>query len=168
MTIDTKNRWHKIIRRFKNYAVLILAALMFSTLANFNVYEFKDPAKAREFKALIAELRCPTCQNNNLADSNAPLAADIKNYIYQSIKAGKSREEITEFLISRYGEFITYRPRNRWLWILPPLVGGVALLIAVVNIGKKRRVQAEAQGGSQSPAADMQSIIRQYQEEKGE
>lgn len=157
-----KRHWTIINNRIKKIIFLMLSCTMFSAFSTFNVYEFDDTEKARQFNELIAELRCPKCQNNNLADSNAPLATDIKNYIYQSIKAGKSQEEITDFLISRYGEFVTYRPRNRWVWILPPLIGCLAFLIAVINISKKRHKCMDGQ----KKIPDMTTIIRQHQEDK--
>lgn len=133
----------------------------FSSFAAFNVYEFDDSEKQQQFTTLIDELRCPKCQNNNLSDSNAPLATDIKNYVYQSVKAGKNSEEITDFLVSRYGEFVTYRPRNIWVWILPTLIGVFAGIIAVWVIATKRREKKPTQD-----LPDMATLIRRYEEDK--
>lgn len=142
--------------------LLLGSFLSVSAWANLNVYDFEDANKERQFKVLIDELRCPKCQNNNLADSNAPLATDIKNYVYQSVKKGDSDKQITDFLISRYGQFITYRPQNRWVWILPTLIGGLGLAFAVWVIAGKRRKPKE----KTENLPDMQTIIQQYQEEK--
>lgn len=148
----------------KTIFLSILCTLCFVAVANFNVYEFEGNAEQeQQFNQLIHELRCPKCQNNNLADSNAPLAADIKNVVYQSVKAGKSSEEITDFLIARYGEFITYRPRNDWLWVLPFALGLLGLGIAVWAI-KRRRLAAH--GVITTPTDNMAKIIREYETER--
>lgn len=130
--------------------------------ASFNVYEFNNPAQEAQFNQLIQELRCPKCQNNNLADSNAPLATDIKNYVYESVKSGKDETQITDFLISRYGEFVTYRPRNWVIWVLPFAVGLLALAVAVINIRRRRQV---SQKTVENPP-DMASIIAEHQQQE--
>lgn len=149
----------------KNYRLKIMLLSTwfagFSLFAAFNVYDFEDPQQQQQFTTLIDELRCPKCQNNNLSDSNAPLATDIKNYVYQSVKSGKSSEEITAFLISRYGEFVTYRPQNIWVWVLPTLIGIFAGGVAVWVIAAKRREKKIAQD-----IPDMASVIRRYEEDK--
>ena len=89
---------------------------------------------ADRMHALTAELRCLVCQNESLADSNAPLALDLKREIAQRVAAGDSDAQIIEFLVERYGDFVTYRPPLRagtlLLWLGPPalLLGGGLLL----------------------------------------
>ena len=89
---------------------------------------------ADRLHALTAELRCLVCQNESLADSNAPLALDLKREIAQRVAAGDSDAQIIEFLVERYGDFVTYRPPLRagtlLLWLGPPalLLGGGLLL----------------------------------------
>lgn len=148
--------------QLKIYTLLLVLCWNFPTFAAFNVYEFDDTTKARQFNTLIDELRCPKCQNNNLSDSNAVLASDIKDYVYQSVQAGKSNDEITDFLISRYGQFITYRPRNIWLWLLPMLIGCLAVTLAIWRIANNR-CQASLQT---KKIPDMETLIRQHKEEK--
>ncbi|MFM2347685.1 MAG: hypothetical protein RL654_2438 [Pseudomonadota bacterium] len=89
---------------------------------------------ADRLHALTAELRCLVCQNESLADSNAPLALDLKREIAQRVAAGDSDAQIIDFLVERYGDFVTYRPPLRagtlLLWLGPPalLLAGGALL----------------------------------------
>ena len=89
---------------------------------------------ADRMHALTAELRCLVCQNESLADSNAPLALDLKREIAQRVAAGDSDAQIIEFLVERYGDFVTYRPPLRagtlllWLGALALLLGGGLLL----------------------------------------
>lgn len=88
----------------------------------------EGPAEQR-YHALIAELRCMVCQNQSIADSNAPLAADLREQVRAQIAAGRSDDEIIEFLTARYGDYVRYRPafkgRTLLLWLGP--FAGLAL-----------------------------------------
>ena len=91
--------------------------------------EFDTPASEARYHALIDELRCLVCQNQNLADSNAELARDLRDKTYEMIVAGKTDEEITEFMVARYGEFVLYDPlfnlHTLLLWLAPALLAGI-------------------------------------------
>lgn len=120
-------------------AVVFAALLMTSLLAQaaIDVRDFRSPADEARYRALIDELRCPKCQNTNLAGSDAGLADDLKNRVYEQIQAGKSDSEIRDYLIVRYGDFISYKPPMRastWL-----LWWGPALLLIGVGVGLWRR-----------------------------
>lgn len=113
-----------------------LGLLLFSlnSLAEIDVVEFADPAQAAQYQRLINELRCPKCQNNNIADSNAPLARDLRAIVYEKVQAGESDEAIRDFMTERYGDFILYRPPfkpSTWaLWLGPlALLLGVGILL---------------------------------------
>ena len=102
------------------------------------VYPFDTPQQEIRFQHLTEELRCLVCQNQNLADSNAPLAADLRQQIYQKIIAGQSDKTIKAYLTKRYGEFILYRPPMAGpsiiLWIAPGfmlLLGAIILLMVI-------------------------------------
>lgn len=114
---------------------LFLALLLLMpavTNASIDVYEFDQPEKEAQFRTLAAELRCPKCQNQNVNDSSAPLARDIKDRAYQLINEGKSNDEIVDYMVERYGEFVTYRPRMSLgvalLWGVPAVLGFIALI----------------------------------------
>lgn len=148
---------------------LSVAGLMvFSSFlwAGINVYEFKTPEQEARFNHLIEELRCPKCQNNNLADSNAPIAKDLKDVVYEKIMAGQSDEEITAFLKDRYGDFISYRPPvkpSTWfIWFGPfvLLIGGGWFISRYVKARKENRAQAAT--GSEQFASD---VIQQWRQE---
>jgi cytochrome c-type biogenesis protein CcmH len=89
-------------------------------------YPFSLPKDQERFQTLTSELRCLVCQNENLAESNAKLAIDLRNQIYQQIKIGKSNQAIIHYLVTRYGDYILYRPPFNFstllLWIAPFLV----------------------------------------------
>ncbi len=86
------------------------------------------PAKEKQFQGLMHQFRCLVCQNQDLADSNADLAADLRGLIYERVLAGQSDEEIKTYLTDRYGDFVLYQPEFKpatWiLWMMP-----VALLV---------------------------------------
>lgn len=92
--------------------VLLLALCAFSmpVLATIDLHEFDSVEQEQKFKELSATLRCPKCQNNSIGDSNAILAQDLRQKVYEMLKAGKSEDEIVDYMIARYGNFVTYNP----------------------------------------------------------
>ena len=122
-------------------ALLAAAALGWSTLvfAVDNTPPLADPAMQQRYVALINEFRCMQCQNEALADSNVSLAADLRLEVHDLIQKGKSDEEIRDFLVARYGEFILFRPRvslrNAWLWAAPGvlLLAGLGIAVRVMK-----------------------------------
>jgi cytochrome c-type biogenesis protein CcmH len=125
--------------------VVILAFLLFTppVFAAINAYEFQDPAQEQRFHHLIGELRCPKCQNQTLADSNAPLSQDLRQRIYEMIQAGRSDQEIIDFMVARYGDFIIYRPPLKpttWvLWFGPFTFVALAMLGLVFWVKRRGR-----------------------------
>ncbi|WP_407074436.1 cytochrome c-type biogenesis protein [Psychrobacter sp. CAL346-MNA-CIBAN-0220] len=124
--------------------------LSISAHAAINVYDFDSVQQEAQYRGLIEELRCPKCQNQNLAASDAPIAQDLKQKIYDLIKDGRSDAEIRDYMQERYGDFISYKPPVRpstWiLWFFPPL-----LLIVLITgwfwQSKRRQVVARGQSG---------------------
>ncbi len=98
--------------------------------------EFNDPATELRFKNLTEELRCLVCQNQSLADSHAELAQDLRNEVYKMVIAGDSDKEIIDYMVTRYGDFVLYRPPVKnttyFLWFGPFLI----LLIAIIIIAR--------------------------------
>ena len=130
-------------------ACLLSFILSFSAHAAIDVYDFDSPQQEAQYRGLIEELRCPKCQNQNLAGSDAPIAQDLKQKTYDMIKEGRSDAEIRAYMQERYGDFITYKPPVRpstWiLWFFPPL------LLIVLIIGwfwQSKRSQRVARGES--------------------
>jgi len=98
-------------------------------------YTFDSPEQQQRFTTLTSELRCLVCQNQNLAESNAPLANDLRTQIYQKVLTGQSDKQIIDYLVARYGNFVLYRPPLNFstfgLWFGPfiLLLVGIAYLI---------------------------------------
>jgi cytochrome c-type biogenesis protein CcmH len=132
------------LRLFFAIGGMLLAS---ATSAVIETYEFSDQQLERRYQVLSAELRCPKCQNQNIADSNAPIAQDLRKLLYQQLEAGASDEEILEYMVARYGEFVRYRPDFRGptliLW-LAPLVLLIAALLLVFFTLRSRRERGHA------------------------
>ena len=119
-------------------ATLLLAS---SALAIDSELAFDDPVLQARYEALIAEVRCVTCQNQNIKDSNAFIAADLRREIRRLIGEGKTDAEVKDFLVTRYGDFVLYRPRFEGktlaLWIAPGVIALFAV-IALVRVVRHR------------------------------
>ena len=133
---------------------LILAALAAASALAQEPPVFETLEQEMRFAELTAELRCTVCQNQNLADSDAPLAQDLRAEIHQMLLAGRSDEEIKSFLVERYGDFVLYRPPMQGntlaLWAIPIVLlfsGAVAVFFVVRNRNKKLAEQRQAGTG---------------------
>jgi cytochrome c-type biogenesis protein CcmH len=107
---------------------------------------FDDPALQARYENITRELRCLVCQNETIADSNATLAGDLRREVREMIAAGKTDEQIRDFMIARYGDFVLYRPRmtrmNFLLWAAPVLLL-VLGAFAVVRVVRRRAAEAD-------------------------
>lgn len=124
MSITIAKILHLIVRAMAT--VLLVAGLSMSAWANIDTYQFDNPRQEAQYRALIEEFRCPKCQNQNLAGSDAPIAQDLKQKTYDMVKDGRSDAEIRQYMNERYGDFISYKPPVRpstWiLWFFPPVL----------------------------------------------
>jgi cytochrome c-type biogenesis protein CcmH len=118
---------------------LLMAGLCFAA----DPLVFDNPEQEARYQALTQELRCLVCQNQSLADSDAPLAHDLRAEVFKMLQSGRSDEQIKAFLVDRYGDFVLYRPpvksNTMALWLLPAtllVIGGVIVLLAVRRQGR--------------------------------
>ena len=134
--------------------LLLLAGLLFSgTAAALDPIDYQSPAEEQRFKALAAELRCVMCQNQSIADSNAPIAHDLRMEVLRLMREGRNDEEIKQYLVERYTDFVLYEPPMRggnWLLWMGPfvllLIGGIA--VAAVIRTKNKQPDAAGNGGA--------------------
>lgn len=139
--------------------ILIIILLLFSQLALAKPEADKEPLvfnsveQEERFNDLTLELRCLVCQNQNLADSDAPLAQDLRKEIFDMMQAGRNDDEIKSFMIERYGDFVLYRPpiqgNTLALWAMPIVllfIGAIAVFFTVRN--RNRKLAAQQQEGS--------------------
>lgn len=117
------------------FAMLLAASAVFSVSSAIEIYDFDSPEQEETFKKLGKELRCPKCQNNNIADSNSGLAQDLRLKVYSLLKQNKNEDEIVGYMVARYGNFVTYNPPMTfstailWLGPLCVVLGGFFLLV---------------------------------------
>ena len=127
-------------------AALLLASPLFAQ----EPFVFDSAEQEARFQELTLELRCAVCQNQNLADSDAPLAQDLRQEIYDMMQAGRTDDEIKAFMVDRYGDFVLYRPPMKGntlaLWVLPAVLLGIGALAVFFTVRKRNRLLAEQQG----------------------
>ena len=111
--------------------------------------EFRSDAERQRFNELAEELRCLVCQNQSIADSNAPLAKDLRREVLGLMREGKSDAEIRDHLVARYSEFVLYRPRvnasTLVLWISPAIVLLIGFLIVWRVVRRSQQSSQEAE-----------------------
>jgi cytochrome c-type biogenesis protein CcmH len=108
------------------------------THAVVEIYEFDDDVTRQRYQSFIEELRCPKCQNQNLAGSDSAIAQDLRRELHRLLEDGQSDKEIIDFMVSRYGDYVLYRPQLKrntmMLWGLPLillLIGAVTVVLVV-------------------------------------
>ena len=130
---------------------LLVCSLCAVTIAAHSVietYEFSDLHLERRYHSLSDELRCPKCQNQTIADSNAPIAKDLRFLLHEQLESGASDDEILSFMVARYGEFVRYRPgldsNTALLWYGPLLLTLVTLAALAVHLRGRHKAIAPA------------------------
>ena len=134
----------------------LVTALLAMPASAIDPLPFKDRAEEQRFQLLTRELRCLVCQNENLADSHAPLAKDLRQQVFEQMQTGKSDAQIKDWLTDRYSDFVLYDPPLRGgtvlLWFGPLLVllaGAIAVALIV-----RRRSRAAADGAQPTPSTE--------------
>ncbi|WP_432716529.1 cytochrome c-type biogenesis protein [Haemophilus haemolyticus] len=134
---------------------LFLTALLFSSMAfsAIDALNFTSPQQESDYHQLTQSLRCPQCQNNNIADSNATIAVDMRGKVFELLQEGKSKNDVVDYMVARYGNFVTYDPpmtaSTLVLWIAPLLL----VLLGVVFL-LKRKPKAQSAVKSQDVLTD--------------
>ena len=111
-------------------------------------YEFSSAELEERYQDLSFELRCPKCQNQNIADSDAPIAKDLRRLLHQQLEAGASDTQIQDFMVARYGEFVLYRPRfagpTMMLWLAPFILFVFAGVIVFVSFRRRSELSSSS------------------------
>ena len=132
------------MRLIKGIFVSVMVFLSFAAMAQEQM-AFSSELNKTRYQNLVEELRCPKCQNQNLADSGSGIAVDLRELVHHMIEQGKTDQEIVDYMVARYGEFVLYRPQHSTatflLWYGPFILLGIGLLafVAVVMTNRKRR-----------------------------
>ncbi len=155
-----------LIRSLLTLLVLLMVAGLAQAGA-IEVREFDDPVMEQRYRSLTASLRCPTCENQAIDDSDAPVSGDMRDRVYLLLQEGVSDIEIREHMVQRFGDYVLYNPRlegrTLLLWGLP---AGLVLLgaILVVLIVRSRK-SASAKALSEEERARLQALINRERTE---
>lgn len=134
--------------------ILLLLGLSLSLAAGaaIDTRQFNSVAQEQQYRELTEQLRCPKCQNNSIADSNAIIAADMRTKVYQLMQQGQSKQQIIAYMVARYGNFVTYvpplNPLTVFLWLGPLLVviiGGLLVVLRASRRGDRSALSGEEQ-----------------------
>jgi cytochrome c-type biogenesis protein CcmH len=134
--------------RFWPTALIVAALICCATLAHaVDPTQMPSPELQQRYLALTHELRCMQCQNEAIADSPVDLAADLRRQVHDMLLAGKSDDDVRNYMVSRYGEFILFRPRmslrNLWLWLAPGVLILVGAFVAVRIIKQREALVSQ-------------------------
>ena len=137
------NKWIKL-----SLFLLVLSGSAFAQ----EPLEFDTAEQEARFQQLTLELRCLVCQNQNLADSDAELARDLREEIHEMMMAGQDNEQIKTFLVDRYGDFVLYRPavggNTLLLWLMPGILLGIGAIVILFTVrNRKRQLATQRQEG---------------------
>ncbi|MCL6359031.1 cytochrome c-type biogenesis protein [Pectobacterium polaris] len=141
--------------------------LSFSVLASSEVLRFDNDTQEQQFRELTMQLRCPKCQNNSIADSNSMIASDMRQKVYELMQQGQTKEQVVDYMVDRYGYFVTYEPPitpfTLLLWLLPALF---LALGAGMIIRRARRIRSAKEPMSEQDKKRLQMLLGR--EEKSE
>ena len=133
------------------FAALMLAMVILPAAAIDSNKPFKDPALEARYQALTKQFRCLVCQNETIADSNADLAGDLRNEVHKMLAAGKTDQQIKDYMVDRYGDFVLYKPpvqdNTILLWAGPFVLLALALGIVAMAIRRRAKMDADTVSG---------------------
>ncbi len=141
--------------------LLALWLALTPAFAAIEAHDFQTPEQEQRYQHLIEELRCLVCQNQNLADSNADLAKDLREQVYTMIRQGATDQEIVDYMVNRYGDFVLYRPpfkkSTAALWIGPFVILAIGVLVVTLYVRRRRREPAPA--GNEADLARARELL---------
>jgi hypothetical protein len=138
-----------------------------SAWASIDVLNFTSQEQEKEYQQLTQELRCPQCQNNNIADSNATIAVDMRAKVFELLQEGKSKQQVVDYMVQRYGNFVTYDPpltaATIMLWVLPLLLVlfGIALVLR-----RRPKIQNAMQNQEQNVSVEQMESLTDAEQQR--
>lgn len=128
----------------KQALILFLLVLLTGTSqAAIEVYDFTDDSYRLRYKDVGGQLRCPKCENQSIADSDSPSAYDMRQELYRLLEEGKNDQQIFDFMVDRFGDYVLYNPpmrRDTWLlWYFPPALVLLGLLLAFFLVKNRKK-----------------------------
>lgn len=156
-----------MIRIVLFYLVAVLLAP--SAWAVIDGYEFESEVQRQRYLSFIEEMRCPKCQNQNLAGSDSPIAQDLRRELHRMLLDGRSDKEITDFMVARYGDYVLYKPQFKsntyLLWGLPVALFLVAWLVVGLIVRKRRAAAATVTVDAEKPQNSQNERLKQLLDE---
>ena len=148
----------------------LLLCCFFSTTVAEDILTFSKPEYKQRYEQLLEELRCLVCQNQNLADSNAGLATDLKEEVYSMVETGKDNTEIKHFLTLRYGDFILYKPPFNWrtvfLWIGPFILLLATFIFLFIHIKQRQSNIKQDANLNNNEKAELDALLKKHGDEQ--
>jgi cytochrome c-type biogenesis protein CcmH len=144
--------------------LVLFSAFVVTAQAAIEAYEFESVQMETDYNRLISELRCLVCQNQNLSGSDADLARDLRRQTYEMLMQGNSTDQVIEFMVARYGDFVLYRPQfkaSTYLLWLGPFVLLIGVLFIVI---KRARGKAETDVVSPDAMAKAKEILQKNEQ----
>ncbi|ART83408.1 cystathionine gamma-synthase [Oceanisphaera profunda] len=133
--------------RLCSMLIVLMSLWVTPAMAAIDVYEFSSPEQEKVFHQLTRELRCPKCQNQDIADSDAELAKDLRDKTYVMLHEGNSKQDVIDYMVARYGNFILYRPpfmaSTMILWFGPVIVILLGIFLVIRRTRKQPRNLAD-------------------------
>lgn len=148
--------------------LFFMGVLQTAIAAPQDIYSFDSPKQQLRFQHLSKQFRCLVCQNETLADSNAPLAKDLRFQIYKMVKQNKNNHEITQFLVNRYGDFVLFQPRVGYLtfilWFGPFIMLAAALirLYWLLNRRKQNNIKTKTHRFTKQDRERIRHLLQEY------
>lgn len=159
-----------MIRSLRHLGLLLLVLLAPVALAAIDTYDFETEEQRARFYEVSSELRCPKCQNQNIADSDAPIATDLRREVHRMLLEGKDNNEIVDFMVARYGDFVRYKPAltpaTAVLWFAPGvmLLGGLIVLVIMLRRRRAALRAAVANPMSKDEQQRLQSLLEREED----
>ena len=126
-------------------AATVLGTAIVHAQSVFEPRDFSSTEHEQRYRTLVDELRCLVCQNQTIAESNADLASDLRREVYRMVEDDRSAEDISGFMVARYGDFVLYRPPLRGgtiaLWAGPFLLAAIGLMVLALYLRRRRRAR---------------------------
>src|SRR5690554_6834295 len=139
----------------------LLMTMSVAHAVNLQTYTFESAEKEALFRELISEIRCPKCQNQTIADSDAPLAKDLRDRTYLMVQEGATKQEVVDYMVARYGDFAYYRPPVRTstivLWLGPLLVILAGAGVILLRVRARNNAEVTMSDAEQAQLAQLTS-----------
>ncbi|MDA9556826.1 cytochrome c-type biogenesis protein CcmH [Vibrio sp.] len=157
---------------YKPLLLLLLSLGSASAFSAIQVYEFESLEQEAQFKELIHTLRCPKCQNNTIGDSDAELAQDLRQKVYDMTVQGQSKDDVVDYMKARYGNFVTYDPpftvSTAILWLGPIFILLTGFSLIILRSRKSASTTKGQEQWSNAKEQQLNALLEEQDDKKGE